>query len=55
MRYSHLTDQENKALALMNKLIGEGWEYPDAQYKVSRDVGLSYEAVQELYDAQFGE
>lgn len=50
---AHLTEQEARAVKLMNKLISEGWEYPDAQYKVSRETGLTYEQVQELYDEQF--
>ncbi len=50
---AHLTQQENEALRALNKLIEQGWEYPDAQYKVSREKGINYEALQELYDSQF--
>lgn len=53
MKYSHLTNQENEALEMMNELIGKDWEYPDALYKVSRDVGIPYEELQELYDSQY--
>lgn len=50
---SHLTDIEQAALRLMNRLIYEGWEYPDAEWKVSRKTGLSCEAIRELYDSQY--
>lgn len=50
---SHLTPEEQRALRLMNKLIEQGYEYPDAEWKVSRETGFSCEAIQELYDSQY--
>jgi hypothetical protein len=50
---SHLTPNEQRVLRLMNRLISQGWEYPEAEWAVSRETGFSCSAIRELYDSQF--
>jgi hypothetical protein len=50
---SHLTPDEQRVLRRMNALIYQGWEYPDAEWKVSRETGFSCSTIRELYDSQY--
>ena len=42
-----------RALARMNALIDQGYEYPDAQYKAAAECGVSHEDLGFAYDEQY--
>jgi len=46
------TTLENAVIAL-HKLIKSGWEYPDAEYKISGKYGVTGSSLRRMYDAHF--
>jgi hypothetical protein len=46
----YITANESRSLMILNALIFEGAEYPDAVYKVTQRTGIAPERLQELYD-----
>jgi len=42
-----------KALAYLNVLIAQGWEFPEACYRAVGRHGVKYSELQAAYDAQF--
>jgi hypothetical protein len=40
------------ALDYLKKLISEGWEYPDAEFKAARKFGISADDLRDDYDRQ---
>lgn len=42
----------NAAVAKLNRLIADGWEFPDACWKVAKSTGFSVDELRRAYDDQ---
>lgn len=43
----------DKALDMLNRLIGIGWEFPDAAYKAAIEMNVNQGKLEEAYDSQY--
>ena len=46
-----MTTRLDNALERLNELLADGWEYPDAEYRAARDIGVTCDALRAEYDA----
>lgn len=45
-------EQDRDALAMLNRLVTDGVEYPDAEWRTFMQTGVPVSELRELYDDQ---